>query len=135
MPDAVPILERPAASDEHQTCFDSKSPTSFTKESDILLLEAIDQALADLLGTRSIEIIYDHLERNCSMSRRDVPERLVDFCHLLETTFGRGAVTIERTIAKKFYSKLGRKFIDYPGYTLVEYVKWSRRHPHKSQDI
>jgi hypothetical protein len=134
MSDAVSVLERPASSDEHQTCFDSKSRKSFTKESDILLLEAIDQVLADLLGTSSREIIYNYLERNCSMSRREVPERLVDFCHVLETTFGRGAVTIERTITRKFYSKLGRKFIDYPGYTLVEYVKWSKSHSHKSQD-
>jgi GTP-binding protein EngB required for normal cell division len=42
---------------------------------------------------------------------------------ILFTYFGKAGTTIERTIAKRYYSRLEKKFIDYPGYGLVDYVE------------
>jgi hypothetical protein len=92
-----------------------------------LLLESIDQALTDLLGRRAKEAIYDHLERRCYMARDEIPGRLADFCGVLEANFGKGGFTIERTIAKRFYARLDRPFIEYPGYTLPDYVNLATR--------
>ena len=89
---------------------------------EIALLESIDQVLVDLLGRRAREAIYDHLERRYYMSRDEIPRRLVEFCSVLDINFGKGGHTIQRAIARRFYSKLERKFTDYPGYTLLDYV-------------
>jgi hypothetical protein len=95
----------------------------------LLLLEAIDQTLADLLGRRARDAIYDHLERKRYMSRDEVPQRLGEFCDLLDANFGKGGRTIQRTIAKRLYSKLNKSFPDYPGCTLVEYVEMVNSQP------
>lgn len=76
-----------------------------------------------MLGRRAREAIYDHLERKCYMARDEMPQRLGELCNVLETNFGKGGKTIERTIARRYYSKLEKKFTDYPGYTLVDYVE------------
>jgi hypothetical protein len=90
---------------------------------EVILVECIDQVLVDLLGHRAREAIYDHLERRYYMSRDEIPRRLVEFCSVLDINFGKGGHTIERTIARRFYSKLEKKFTDYPGYTLLDYVE------------
>jgi len=94
-----------------------------TKGTDLLLVESIDQGLCDLLGRRARETIYDYLERRCYMSRDEIPGRLEEFCGILQANFGKGGLTIQKTIAKRFYSRLEKRFIDYPGYTLADYVK------------
>lgn len=94
-----------------------------SKKTELMLLEAIDQTLADLLGRRAREAIYDHFERKCYMAREEVPQRLGEFCNILQANFGRAGTTIERAIAKRFYSRLEKRFIDYPGYGLVDYVE------------
>jgi len=101
----------------------TRYPELGAKGSDLLLVESIDQALSDLLGRRAKEAIYDYLERRCYMSRDEIPGRLAEFCRILQANFGKGGLTIQRTIARRFYSKLGKSFIDYPGYTLVDYVE------------
>jgi hypothetical protein len=94
-----------------------------TKEPRLLLLESVDEALADLLGKRAREAIYDYLERKCYMSTNEIPERLGEFCSLLLDNFGRGSKTIEKAVAKRFYAKLGKEFTDVYGLTLEDYVK------------
>jgi len=98
-------------------------PELNAKGSDLLLVESVDQALSDLLGRRAKEAIYDYLERRCYMSRDEVPDRLAEFCQILLANFGKGGHTIEKTIARRFYSKLGKPFVDYPGYGLLDYVE------------
>jgi hypothetical protein len=123
MLDPKPNVETDPANTEPGACIRIKRPDFNAKNRELLLLEAIDQALVDLLGRRAREAIYDHLERKCYMARDEVPQRLDEFCDILHVNFGKGGTTIERTIAKRFYSKLEKKFIDYPGYGLVDYVE------------
>ena len=88
-----------------------------------LLLEAIDEALTDLLGRRAREAVYDYLERNCLVARNELPTRLEAFLTLLDDTFGKGSKTIGRVVARRLYSKLEWEFIEVPGYELVDYVE------------
>jgi hypothetical protein len=88
---------------------------------DILFVECTDEALTDLLGTRAREAIYDHLERNCLIARKEIPKRLDDFFKLLNETFGQGSRTIGKVIAKKLYSKLGWKFVEVSSYEIEDY--------------
>ncbi len=63
------------------------------------------------------------------MARDEMPQKLGEFCDILQANFGKAGTTIERTIAKRFYSKLEKRFIDYPGYGLVDYVEKASSQP------
>jgi hypothetical protein len=91
-----------------------------------LLLQCTDEALTDLLGKRTREAIYDYLERNCSLSRNEIPTHLNKFIELLEETFGKGSRTIAKSIIRRMYEKLEWKFVDIPGYEFVDYLETIR---------
>jgi hypothetical protein len=97
-----------------------------TDSVDVLLLEAMDEALTDLLGTRTREAVYDYLERNCLIARNEIPKRMDDFFELLDETFGKGGSTIGKVIAKRLYAKLGWEFVEIQSYELMDYVRTVR---------
>jgi hypothetical protein len=92
----------------------------------IPLSESIDEALTDLLGSRTREAVYDYLERNCSLARNEIPNRLDAFFKLLNETFGKGGSTIGKVIVKKLYAKLGWEFVEIQSYGLMDYVETVR---------
>ena len=79
----------------------------------IPLLESIDEALTDLLGSRIREAVYDYLERSCSLARSDIPTRLDDFFRLLNETFGKGGSTIGKVIGKSSTQTLDGNLLRY----------------------
>lgn len=93
---------------------------------DRLLVESTDEALTGLLGNRAREAIFEHLERNCLLTREEIPNRLGDFFGLMDETFGKGSKTIARVIAKKLYSKLGWEFVEVPSYEFEDYIRVAR---------
>jgi hypothetical protein len=99
---------------------------TLTDPIDALLVESTNEALTDLLGRRAREAIYDHLERNCLISRNEIPNRLGDFFRLLDETFGKGSKTIGRVIAKRLYAKLGWEFVEVSSYDPEDYFKAAR---------
>jgi hypothetical protein len=98
-----------------------------------LLLDSIDEVLGGLLGTRVREAVYDHLERNYLLGRTEIPERLNDFFSVLEKTFGGGAKTIGKAVARKLYVKLDWKFIELPDYEFADY--WSAVKPKMTRQL
>lgn len=90
------------------------------------LLEATDSGL-QVLGESVRYVIYHHVERNSSLRREEIPERLKDFHKALESLFGAGARVIERIVADRLYGKLGLKFEEHEGWTLVDYVNNAKR--------
>jgi hypothetical protein len=102
---------------------DPLAPSSTAESLDGLLLESLDEVLADLLGRRSREAIYDHLERDQSLARTDIPQHMTLFLQLLEETFGKGARTIWKAVVKRIYQKLEWKFYDNPGYEFIDYME------------
>ena len=93
---------------------------------DRLLVESLDEALTGLLGIRAREAIFEHLERNCLLTREEIPNRLADFFGLMNETFGKGGKTIARVIAKTLYSKLGWEFVEVPSYEFEDYLRVAR---------
>ncbi len=90
---------------------------------DDLLLESIDETLSELLGRRAKEAVFDYIERNCFVSREEIPGHLPEFKRVLEQTFGKGYRTIVKVIAKKLYFKLGWVFTDVSSYELADYLE------------
>ncbi|MGB9756379.1 MAG: hypothetical protein ACPLVJ_01165 [Candidatus Bathyarchaeales archaeon] len=74
---------------------------------EIILLEAIDEALASL-GESVRQAIYYHLEEKFEITKKEIPNRLKDFTDGLEKIFGLGARFIEILIMKKLYEKVGQ---------------------------
>jgi len=93
---------------------------------DHLLVESTDEALTGLLGARACEAIFEHLERNCLLTREEIPNRLADFFGLMDETFGKGGKTIAKVIAKRLYTKLGWEFVETPTYEFEDYVRVAR---------
>ncbi len=88
-----------------------------------VLVEVIDESLNELFSPRTREALYDHLERNYSIDRDDIPKHLEQFTSVLRSTFGLSGRTIERKIEKKYCEKIGRKFYQEADYALSEYVE------------
>jgi hypothetical protein len=88
-----------------------------------LLLQSIDEVLADLVGRRSREAIYDCLERDRALARTDIPKHLTLFLQLLDEIFGRSSRTICKAIIKRMYEKLEWKFYDIPTYEFIDYLE------------
>ena len=75
---------------------------------DGLVLTVLDEVLADLLGTRVREAIYDYMAREHHVAKEELPKHLDEFSTLLQGTFGKGAETIERMLVKRLAEKIGR---------------------------
>ncbi len=92
------------------------------KTLDDLVLESLDEVLADLLGRKCREAIYDHLERNYSIAREKIPKNLQKFFQLLEETFGRGSKTIGKAVIRKLFEKLGWEFGEVGPFEFFDYL-------------
>ncbi len=88
------------------------------------MVESIDETITELLSRGVVEALYAHLQTFHFISRDELPYRLDTLFTSLEKVFGvRGSQTITKTIAKKFYFKLGLEFTDNPRHSLLEYVE------------
>ena len=96
--------------------------TPVRRQLDQILLDCIDAVLSDVLGRKVREAIYDHLARQSSLAKEEIPAHLDEFSELLVKTFGNGAATLERRIASKLCGTMGWKFVDVPNFGLNEYV-------------
>ena len=88
------------------------------------LIDSIDTALGDLLGTRPREAIYDHLAQQLSLAREDIPTHLDEFRAVLKASFDAAAPKIERFIARRLYATLGWQFLEMKGFGLNEHFEF-----------
>jgi hypothetical protein len=96
------------------------------KAFDNLLLDCIDEALTNLFSARVRESVYDHMERNYSIARDEIPNHLDDLITLLQRNFGSGSKVIGRAVAKGMYTKLDWEFEPIPIFGLAEYLETIR---------
>lgn len=89
---------------------------------DYLLLESIDEALADLLGRKSRDQIYDHLATQYRYGREEIPMKIFEFCEFLENLFSSGSKTVGRTIVRRLCDRLGYEFVNVPGFEFFDYL-------------
>jgi hypothetical protein len=95
---------------------------------DRLLLDSMDEALTDVFGAEFREMFYWYLEVRFRIMKARLPSRLDDLESALSTTFGpTGSLVLGRAIAKRLYSKLGARFIEKPGWTLLEYFDYLKK--------
>jgi hypothetical protein len=74
------------------------------KDFDILLLDAVDEALS-AIGEPPKKAIYCHLEQEFGIKRKEIPKRQAEFSNALEKIFGLGAKHIEIMIMKTLHKK------------------------------
>lgn len=97
-----------------------------------LLLEAVDAALSPL-GDSSKQAIYFYLEKNFTVKKQDIPNKIEEFTNAIEEIFGYGAKILEVEIMKHLYVKIGSTFEYFPekdDLLFVEYINAARMHVH-----
>jgi hypothetical protein len=92
-------------------------------EFDQLLVRSVDGALEDVLGAGFREAFYGYLERSFQTTRATLPNRIDAFLSALSMCLGHTAsLVMGRAIAKRLYAELGIRFVQKPGYSLLNYV-------------
>lgn len=71
------------------------------------LSRIIDRVLTQVFGKQATLLIYKHLERNYSVKRNEVAEKLELFTRGLEDFLKSGANAIERKILEDIWSSYG----------------------------
>jgi hypothetical protein len=89
---------------------------------DEALLDSMDTVLTEVLGTRTRELVYDHLAREYSLAREEVLTHLDEFCAVLGDALGEAAASVEGYIVRRLYNTLGWQFLDIPNFGLSEHV-------------
>jgi hypothetical protein len=69
--------------------------------------KAIDRVLTQVFGDEGTSLIYKHLERNYSLKRSEVGERIETFAEGLEEFLSSGAYAVERRILEDTYRSYG----------------------------
>lgn len=111
-----------ARSNHQASGSDIKLPRLAGRNFSSLVLEAINQALTDLLGRRARESIYDYLARERLVSKSDIPAHLDDLTSLFAKTFGKGGKTIEKSIVRNLHTRLGWEFVEISCCSLADYI-------------
>jgi hypothetical protein len=91
-----------------------------------ILIEAVDCGLL-ILGESSRKAILFHLEKDYSITKEKIPERMEAFMKGLESIFGVGAIVIEKSISEHLYSELGAKYEGKRNYRFVDCVKQAKK--------
>lgn len=98
------------------------------------LSKTMNETITGILGVNVATCLQDHLLRFHGITPNVIPYRLEIFGQVLDQTFGRGSMTIEKAITRRLYSKLSLHFIDLPQHRLSDYVEDAKRHLEKSGD-
>ena len=85
---------------------------------------AIDDAISAILGQQVLKALYAHLKDHYDITRDEIPYRLDTLFDALENTFGvKGALTLGRVIAKRFYARMNLQFAELGNYKLQDYLE------------
>jgi hypothetical protein len=69
--------------------------------------EVIDSILTQIFGKKATSLIYKYLERNYSLKRDEITEKIDVFAKGLEDFLSSGACVVERKILADLQSSLG----------------------------
>jgi hypothetical protein len=102
-----------------------------TKNFDIVLLEAIDEAFCSL-GEKVKLTLYFHLDQKFLISKKDIPYRIDDFSVALEKIFGIASKHLELLIMKQLHEKVACLYVWHgpnwlvPELTFSQYIELLR---------
>jgi hypothetical protein len=85
-----------------------------------LLLKVINEEMEQIFGEVATLIIYNHLEKNYSLKREEIPEKLEIFIRGFEEFLSSGAQVVEKIILKKVYSSFGFRRKIKEGYSFID---------------
>lgn len=97
-----------------------------------LLVQSVDETIADLLGLRVRKVFYDSLQAERGFDREAIPEHQDSFQQFLDENFGKASQTLTKAIAKRFYTKLGWTFVEMPQYELRDYFDLAQKRSTRS---
>ena len=86
------------------------------------LLQTIDENLKQIFRETATHIVYQFLENNYSLKRKEIPEKLETFIEGLREFFRSGAHMIEQSILKEMHANLGLKYKNREGYRFIDYI-------------
>ena len=95
-----------------------------------LLLEAVDTALSSL-GDSSKQAIYFYLEKNFTVEKQEITNKVEEFANAIEEMLGYGAKILEVEIMKQLYMRIGNGFEYFPekeDLLFVNYIDAARMH-------
>jgi len=90
------------------------------------LIKAANEDLLTL-GENGREAVHFHLQSLCFLKKEDVPNKPGAFDEALRKILGVGTEVIERSVVKKFYSKLGIDFVEKKNYVRRLHQRCSTR--------
>ena len=91
---------------------------------DAKLMEALEEVITELLGSRILAELYGVLFRRCNLTRTEIPSRLDDFSSALLDIFGaKAAGVLSCRIARRFSDKLNLTFEPYPYQSLFAQIE------------
>jgi hypothetical protein len=76
-------------------------------------------------------MVFFHLEKDCSISKPNIPEKSESFAKGPEKIFGAGALVLEKHIIKSLYSRLRLKYDERKDYAFEDYVKQAKQEKDK----
>ena len=93
------------------------------REFEKCLLDSIDEGLTEIIGEWFKGTFYKLIEQKFQVTRSSLPNRLDILTSALSAALGNGAgAVMGRAIAKRFYSRLGLRFVQNPNHSLQDYV-------------
>jgi hypothetical protein len=87
-----------------------------------MLLESIDETLADLLGIRPRDQFYDHLSTRYRYGREEIPRKICEFSDFLDDIFSSGGRAVRTMIIHRLCDKLGYDIHQEPGLEFYDYL-------------
>jgi len=81
--------------------------TTQQTKSDDRISKVIDRVLNQVFGEAATQLIYQHLERNYSVKKDEIAEKIDVFAHGLEDFLTSGAFVVEQKILEDIYSSCG----------------------------
>ena len=92
-------------------------------EFDKAFSKSVDDVLNQIFGQAAALIIYNHLEKNDSLTLEEFPKKLDAFIRGLENFLDSGALVVEGIILKHLFSSYGLEFKKIEeGRSFVDYI-------------
>lgn len=67
-----------------------------------IVSEAVDKTLNQVLGSAAANAIYFYLEKDHSIKKNEIPEKLESFCEAIQEYLSTGATMVEKQILRNF---------------------------------
>lgn len=70
------------------------------EEYESIITEAVDKTLNQVLGSTAANVIYFYLEKDHSIKKNEIPEKLESFCEAIQEYLSTGASMVEEQILR-----------------------------------